>query len=122
MSARGFDPDDWSRELHVTVMADIYADGVWDADGVGRSCDELPIGDAIIARIRAWQAWHDRLDEEYWRLGVPDLIYWEWHRARRWRPSTQKARQSRGRCVRSCRSAGQSATRHSWLSTNGEVA
>lgn len=44
-------------------MADHTADGVWDVSGCGRSCDELPIGAALIARIRAWQAWFDAEEE-----------------------------------------------------------
>lgn len=54
--AWGEAPDDrWVR-----VMADLNADGVWDVTGCGRSCDELPIADALVGRIRAWQRWYDR--------------------------------------------------------------
>jgi hypothetical protein len=60
-------PKPWGnhpRDRWVRVMADILADGVWDVSGCGRSCEELPISAALVARIRAWQEWHDRFNDE----------------------------------------------------------
>ncbi len=46
----------------VRLMPDIATDGVWDVAGCGRSCDELPIAPALVARIRAWQQCYDAWD------------------------------------------------------------
>ena len=80
-------PEPWGtdpRDRWVRVMADIGADGVWDVSGCGRTCEELPISEALVARIRTWQEWHDDLDKEYWlkpegRSDGGRFHYWEQH-------------------------------------------
>lgn len=56
-------PDPWNEPgglRWVRVMCDLTADGVWDVTGCGRSCDDMPISETLVERIRAWQEWFDR--------------------------------------------------------------
>ena len=59
--------DKWVR-----IMADSCADGVWAEGGGFCSADQLPISAALIERIRAWQDWYDR-DENDWGLFKGDV-------------------------------------------------
>lgn len=60
-------PEPWGnhpRDRWVRVLADMLADGVWDVGGIGRSCESLPISQALVDRIRAWQSWYDDAEFE----------------------------------------------------------
>lgn len=59
---RGDDEDGSSLVRHrwVRIMADVYADGVWNQDGESCLVDDLPITPDLRARILAWQDWYDR--------------------------------------------------------------
>jgi hypothetical protein len=56
----------------VRILADSSADGVWAKDGCGTCADHLPVPPELIERIRAWQAWYDR-DENDWGLFKGDV-------------------------------------------------
>ena len=44
----------------VRIMADFYADGVWNLAGESCLSDDLPISTALLKRLQAWQEWYDR--------------------------------------------------------------
>ena len=50
------------RSRWIRIMADYWADGVWDVDGCACAADELPISAELVARLRAWQAGYDASD------------------------------------------------------------
>lgn len=56
----------------VRILADSCADGVWEKGGGAPSADDLPVSRALIERVRAWQAWYDR-DENDWGLFKGDV-------------------------------------------------
>ena len=56
----------------VRLLADSCADGVWARDGCSGLADDLPVSAQLILRIRAWQAWYDR-DEDDWGLFKGDV-------------------------------------------------
>ena len=56
----------------VRILADSSADGVWEKGGGATTADALPVSVALIQRIREWQAWYDR-DEDNWGLFRGDV-------------------------------------------------
>jgi uncharacterized protein YfaT (DUF1175 family) len=56
----------------VRILADSCADGVWVRDGGATSADQLPVSQDLIDRIRQWQAWYDR-DQNDWGLFNGDV-------------------------------------------------
>ncbi len=56
----------------VRILADSWTEGAWTRDGGPASPNELPITQELIDRIRRWQAWYDR-DENDWGVFKGDV-------------------------------------------------
>lgn len=56
----------------VRILADSWTHGVWTRDGGPADPDDLPIPQGLIDRIRQWQAWYDR-DENDWGVFKGDV-------------------------------------------------
>jgi hypothetical protein len=76
-------PEPWGtdpRDRWVRVMAEIYADCVWDVSGVNRCLDELPVSRDLLIRAHAWTEWHDAMDAAYSCLHRgTGVCFWEEH-------------------------------------------
>lgn len=55
-----FTDDKWVR-----IMCDFCADGVWNRDGASISAEDVPISEALKARLAAWQEWYGRDCQDY---------------------------------------------------------
>jgi hypothetical protein len=56
----------------VRILADSWTHGVWTRDGGPADPNDLPIPQELIDRIRRWQAWYDR-DENDWGVFKGDI-------------------------------------------------
>jgi hypothetical protein len=53
------DDSSFTTERWVRIMCDYSADGVWHSDGASGCAEGLPVEEALIERIRQWQAWFE---------------------------------------------------------------
>ena len=67
------DDNEWIAHKWVRILADSSADGVWEKGGGATSADALPVSAGLILRIREWQSWYDR-EEDDWGIFRGDVI------------------------------------------------
>lgn len=66
------DIDSLASEKWVRILADSCADGVWERGGGACRAEGLPVSAELVSRIKAWQRWYDR-DENDWGIFKGDL-------------------------------------------------
>ncbi len=54
--------EDFLASRWVRVFCDIGCEGIWDREGVPMELDDLPLSDALKARVMAWQDWYEQDD------------------------------------------------------------